>query len=147
MSKGGKVFKMSQSNPGVKLEKKPTRVERLEIAVKQLAGMPQFLLQRFQDVVKVVEDIRFTYEIIGQILQDKGIITQEDVTAKGKIIIEQRKKEREEHLKKLKEQEENINKKDTKELKSEVVTELMQPREDLQKDQIQDKDVSIKKIE
>lgn len=160
MSKNGaKVHKMKQTNPGMKLEKKLTRVERLEKAVRQLAGMPQFLLQRFQDIVKVVEDVRFTYEVIGQILQEKGIITQEEVTAKGKLLIEERKKAREaqlEKLKKEKEAKENSETSDTSllsekteedEVKSEVARELMRPREDLQEKQEQDNDVSIKEID
>jgi hypothetical protein len=160
----GKVHKMTQRSSGKRLQKKLTRVERLEKAVKQLSGMPQFLLQKFQDIVKVVEDVRFTYEVLGQILQEKGIITQEEVTEKGKILIEERKKARDEQIKKLKDKEEakeklensNVEVEEVKkelapadvdELRSEVAKDLMQPREDLKEKQTQDKDVSIKEID
>jgi hypothetical protein len=141
-----KNFKVHQITPkgGKKLEKKLTRIEALEKAVRELAGLPNFLLQRFQTVLKTVEDLRFTYEVIGQILQEKNIITQEELTAKGNDIIEERKKERAEQLEKLKEQKENIETED--DLKREVAQELMQPNEELQEKQIQTEDVSIKEI-
>ena len=153
-----KNYKVHQINAskGQRLEKQPTRMERLEGAVRRLAGLPDFLLQRFQVVLKTVEDLRFTYEVVGQILQEKGIITQEELTAKGNAIIEERKKEREaklEQLKQSKEQglevvnaEKSIVDTENDELKSEVAEELMQPDKELQETQIQTEDVSIKEI-
>ncbi|MCK9442183.1 MAG: hypothetical protein M0Q13_12270, partial [Methanothrix sp.] len=114
------------------------------------ASLPNFLLQRFQVVLKTVEDLRFTYEVVGQILQEKGIITQEELTAKGNSIIEERKKEREAKLEQLKQQtkEKSLEVVNTEEdeLKSEVARDLMQPNKELQNTQIQTEDVSIKEI-
>ena len=145
--KSKKVFNVMS---GVKLEKKLTRVEALEKAVKELSSLPNFLLQRFQTVLKVSEDLRFTYEVIGQILQEKGIITQEELTAKGNSIIEERKKARAEeleNLKKLQKENSKIELTENEDAKKDVARDLMQPNEELQKTQLQDKDVSIKAIE
>lgn len=143
-------FKVHQITPngGKKLERKLTRVEALEKAVRELAGLPNFLLQRFQAVLKTVEDLRFTYEVVGQILQEKAIISQEELTAKGNSIIEERKKARAEQLESLKKQKEELSKeeKEKEDVKREVVQELMQPNEELQEKQIQTEDVSIKEI-
>jgi hypothetical protein len=128
---------------GFKLEKQPTRIERIEKAIKELASLPNFLLQRFQTVLKVVEDLRFTYEIVGQILQDKGVITQEEITEKGNAIIAERKKAKEAELEKLKQVKEDVT---NESIKNDLVNELMKPNIDLQKTQIQEKDVSIKEI-
>lgn len=131
-------------NNGFKLEKKPSRIEKIEKAIKELASLPNFLLQRFQTVLKVVEDLRFTYEILGQVLQDKGIISQEEITEKGNAIIAERKKSKEIELEKLKQIKEDIT---NDSVKSDLVNELMKPDTNLQETQIQEKDVSIKEIE
>ena len=150
MKKNYKVHQINTATKGKRLEKQPTRMEKLEDAVKKLASLPNFLLQRFQVVLKTVEDLRFTYEVVGQILQEKGIITQEELTAKGNSIIEERKKEREAKLEQLKQQtkEKSLEVVNTEEdeLKSEVARDLMQPNKELQNTQIQTEDVSIKEI-
>jgi hypothetical protein len=138
-----KIHNISQGHSGVRLDKKLTKLEKLEVAVRNLANMPQFLLQNFQNLIKVVEDVRFTYEVIGRVLQDKNLITQEELTAKGNLIIAERKKIREEKMEKVNGKENSL---ETEEIKSEVARELMQPREDLKDTQVQDKDVSIKEI-
>lgn len=137
-------MKNKNSNNGFKLEKKPSRIEKIEKAIKELASLPNFLLQRFQTVLKVVEDLRFTYEILGQVLQDKGIISQEEITEKGNAIIAERKKAKEIELEKLKQTKEAIT---NESVKSDLVNELMKPNTNLQETQIQEKDVSIKEIE
>jgi len=131
-------------NKGFKIDKQPTRIERIEKAIKELASFPNFLLQRFQTVLKVVEDLRFTYEIVGQILQDKGIISQEEITEKGNAIISERKKIKEAELEKLKQVKEDVT---NESIKNDLVNELMRPNKDLQKTQIQEKDVSINELE
>ena len=158
---------------GFRQQKRLTRVERLEQAVKRLSSLPQFLLQRFQDLTKVVQDLRFTYEVLGRILQEKGIISQEEVTDMGNKLIEQQRKENEKKLKLMKEEADQ--KKDREKLDSEIegevvetlssdevkkelhskednlredmAKELMKPRKDLQEKQIQNVDVSIKDTE
>lgn len=137
-------MKNKNANKGFKIEKQPTRIERIEKAIKELASLPNFLLQRFQTVLKVVEDLRFTYEIVGQILQDKGIISQEEITEKGNAIISERKKAKDAELEKLKQVKEDVT---NESVKNDLVNELMKPNVDLQKTQIQEKDVSIKEVE
>jgi len=158
---------------GFRNEKKPSRMERLEQAVTKLSSMPQFLLQNFQQLAKVVQDVRFTIEVYGRILQNKGIISQEEVTTEGKKLIEERKKAEEEKVKKMKEEAakktaeakdamsgkatgqvvETLSAKDAKKalevenLKDNAAKELMKSRADLQKEQTQDVDVSVKKID
>ena len=158
---------------GFRNEKKPSRMERLEEAVAKLSSMPQFLLQNFQQLAKVVQDVRFTIEVYGRILQDKGIISQEEVTTEGKKLIEERKKAEEEKVKKMKEEaaKKTVEAKDAmkgkgtgqvvetlspeeakkalqdENLKSNAAKELMRPRSDLQKAQAQNVDVSIKKVD
>jgi hypothetical protein len=158
---------------GFRQHKKMTRFERLEQAVKKLSSLPQFLLQRFQDLAKVVQDLRFTYEVLGRILQDKGIISQQEITNMGNSILEQQRVENEKKMKLMKEQadqktdeareklngeipgevvetlsEEEVKKELHKpsddSLREDVAKNLMTPREDLQEEQIQAVDVSIK---
>lgn len=172
--KTAQVHKMPPRNKdGFRQQKRMTRVERLEQAVKRLSSLPQFLLQKFQDLAKVVQDLRFTYEVLGKILQDKGIITQEEVTRYGNDLIEKQRKENEKRIKLMKD---NADKKTgdareelgdeipgevvgtlskeeakrelegngTDSLREDVARNLMKPREDLKEEQTQSVDVSIK---
>lgn len=173
-NKKTQVHKMSPRNKeGFRQQKKLTRVERLEHAVKRLSSLPQFLLQKFQDIAKVVQDIRFTYEVLGKILQDKGIITQQEVTKYGNELIEKQRKENEDKIKLLKDDAELKSKEAREKLDGEIPGEvvstlskdevkkelkgkgidslcddvaktLMKSREDLQEEQTQSVDVSIK---
>lgn len=150
------VYKISDKKPtnGFRQEKKMTRIEKLERAVKSVASLPQFLLEEFQKLRKVVQDIRFTYEIIGVILMEKNIISQEEINEVGKRLIEERKKANENKTETVVKGEvvEVINKDkaleelNNEKIKDEITNDLMKPNEDLQKEQVQDIDVSIKKI-
>ena len=176
MSKDKKVKVHQLNQNGNRQQKRTTRIEQLEKAVRQMSSLPQFLLKKFQDLAKVVEDVRFTYEIIGIVLKEKGIISQEELNVVGKRLIEERKKERKEDIGTMHEEgkaraneareplgaplegkvvgtlskeeaEKELSDSGDGETRSEIAKKLMQPREDLKKDQIQDVDVSVKKIE
>lgn len=151
-----KILKLNNQK-NTRFEKKLTRIEKLEKAVKNIASFPQFILENYQKLHKVVQDLRFTYEIIGIILMEKGIVTQEEVNAVGKRLVEERRRQTEsenvdiecevtEVLSKeqvLKELMGNIGDEKTKE---EISKELMKSNEELKKEQVQNVDVSIKKI-
>lgn len=171
--KTAKVHKMPHRNKdGFRQTKKMSRIERVEQAVKRLSSLPQFLLQKFQDLAKVVQDLRFTYEVIGRILQEKNIISQQEVTDMGNKLLEEQRVENEKRMKLMKEQAdtktaearekldgkipgevvETLSEDEAKKelhgpsddsLRDDVAKDLMTPREDLQEDQIQAVDVSI----
>lgn len=143
-----------KTNNGFRQEKKMTRIDKLEKAVKSVVSLPQFLIEEFQKLKKVVQDVRFTYEIIGVILMEKNIISQEEINDVGRRIIEERKKtkdDKEETVIKgevieVIDNKEALHELNDDKVKNDIINDLMKPNEELQKKQIQDIDVSITTI-